>query len=233
MRDTISVIFPAYNEEASIVSTVSKARDFLKEAFKDFEIIIVNDGSCDRTGSLSREIAERFTKIKVIEHQENLGYAVSINDGLRLAEFELVFFSDSDGQFDTSEIRKLLEFIDEYDIVIGYRKTRRDPIVRKISSFFYNLIIRTFFKLDFKDFNCAFKLFKKNAINRIELKTKGYLVNVELIAKAKELGMRIKEVPITHYPRSAGHSKFGIKDILIGARELYSLKVELAYIRKV
>lgn len=227
MDKTISVVYPAYNEEENIEHVITAAWDFLRANFKDFEIIVVDDGSSDRTKAISKDLALKLGNIRIIEHVTNSGYGASVSEGLKRGECDLVFFSDADGQFDIGELSKLAGFIDEYDMVIGYRESRDDPIVRKATSFFYNMIVRMVFGIKFRDMNCAFKLFRKSSLSGIELHSRNYLINAELLTKAKLAGRKIKEVAVSHYPRRAGRSKVVSQDIARTLKEILDLKREL------
>jgi len=210
----ISVVLPAYNEEESVAACVSAAHSLLKELVRGGEIIIVNDGSTDRTGEISLGLAKRFDTVKVITKEKNEGYGAALRAGFKAAKFDLVFFSDADGQFDMAEITKLLKFIDDYDMVIGFRERRRDPLSRKFISFIYNLMIRSLFGLKVKDINCAFKLFKRRVVDDIVIRSDRCFVNAELLLKAGAKGISIREVSVRHFPRHCGRSKVGHREIL-------------------
>ena len=209
----VSVVFPAYNEEESIESCVVNAYNALSKIAEDFEIIVVNDGSSDRTTSICEELRSRLGKIKVITKQKNEGYGHALRDGFNNAYFDLVFFCDADNQFDLNDIEGLLEFAPDYDMVIGYRKTRHDSLKRKIFSWGYNNVIKLLFGLAVKDINCAFKLFRKELFTKINIESQSYLVNAEILVKGLTLGYTIKEVPVTHLPRVKGISKVSSQDI--------------------
>ena len=224
----ISVIFPAYNEEENVEACVLIAHCILKELVKDFEIILVNDGSTDRTKAICLDLEKRLNKVKVIYKEKNEGYGYALRDGFRAAKFDLVFFSDSDRQFDMYNLKYLLPYSDEYDLVIGYRRNRQDPLKRRLFSLCYNLLIRLMFKLNVKDINCAFKLFKKKIFDKIEIGSKQYVVNTEILAKARALGYTIKELGVSHFPRYEGDSKVGGSDILHTINEVIKIKRRLS-----
>lgn len=209
----ISVIFPAYNEEENIEVCTIIAHCILKELVQDFEIIIVNDGSTDRTKEICLDLERRSDKIKIISKEVNEGYGYALRDGFKAAKFDLVFFSDSDRQFDIVNLKDLLEHIDEYDIVIGFRKNRVDSLKRKFLSWGYNMLVGFLFNLDVTDIDCAFKLFKNKIFDKITIESKQYFVNTEILAKARKLGLSIKEIGVSHFPRYEGESKVGFLDI--------------------
>ena len=130
----ISVFFPCYNEQQNVGRTVENAREVLEKIGADFEIIIVNDGSSDKTGHIADEFVGQDNRIKVVHHRRNLGYGAALQSGFGAATKELVFYTDGDGQFDINEMPPLLPLMEQYDIVSCYRLNRRDSIIRKINA---------------------------------------------------------------------------------------------------
>lgn len=216
----ISIVFPAYNEEDNIEICIIVAYAILEEIVKDFEIIIVNDGSVDRTKEICFALAERFKKIKVISKDKNEGYGYALRDGFAMAKFDLVFFSDSDRQFDILNLKDLLKYIDDYDIVVGFRKKRQDSLKRRFLSKSYNSLIRMIFGLETTDIDCAFKLFKKKIFDNIKIESRQYFVNTEILTKAKKMDLKIKEVGVIHFPRFEGESKVNFSEIPRTLKEL-------------
>ncbi len=219
----ISVVFPAFSEEQNLEICVVIARAILKELVMNFEIIIVNDGSTDKTSDICRGLEMRFPEVRVISKHKNDGYGRALRDGFALARYDLIFFSDADRQFDISNIKDLLRFIDDYDIVIGFRRNRQDPLKRKVLSWGYNVVMRILFKLDTRDIDCAFKLFKKSVFSTIKIESKRFFVNTEILAKAGKSGFKIREVGVTHFPRFEGESKIGFLDIPRTVREIFRI----------
>lgn len=225
----ISVVFPAYNEEESIEICVVVARAILKELVNNFEIIVVDDGSIDNTKNICQQLEQKFPEVKVISKTRNEGYGFALRDGFKASRFNLVFFSDSDRQFDIVNLKDLLPWVDEYDIVVGFRKNRQDSIKRKILSLGYNILAGTIFDLNIRDIDCAFKIFRKSIFKRIDINSNRFFVNTEILAKAKKIGYSIKEVGVTHFPRLEGRSKVGFKDIFWTLKEM---KRVYGYIKK-
>ena len=133
-RQDISIVFPAYNEEENIAKAAEQAIYFLESIFYDWEIIIVNDGSQDKTGEIINGLAQYHPKLLAVHHQGNQGYGAALKSGIQWASKELVFFCDSDLQFHLSELLLPLTWIEQYDIVIGYRAKRRDPVHRHLNA---------------------------------------------------------------------------------------------------
>lgn len=228
-RDSsLSVILPAFNEEANIVRTLRHARDVLRDLAMEHEIIVVDDGSLDRTVALVRETIAEDPTIRLIEHPVNRGYGAALKSGLRTAKGDLVFFTDSDGQFDIAELPLLLEGIDRFPIVIGYRRRRRDPFVRRLMARSWGLLIRFLFRLKVRDIDCAFKLFRREVFDEIAIGSIGAFVNSEILVRARKKGFAILEVPVTHFPRDFGVPSGAKPRIILHAfRELTKLYREL------
>jgi len=204
MFDKVSVVFPAFNEEENILPLLNKSREVLSRYFKDWEIIVVDDGSTDNTKDKVEGLAQEDKRIRVISHAKNFGYGGALRTGFREAQFKLVFFSDSDGQFDMEEISLLLPCLEKADIVTGYRVTRADPFHRVLNALLYNWLVRAIFAIKIRDINCAFKFIKRNVLQTISLESNGALINAELLYKAKRNRFKIVEVPVHHYPREKG-----------------------------
>lgn len=222
---SISVFFPCYNEQENVGRTVEKALDVLEKLNADFEVIIVDDGSSDNTGQIADEIAGGHGRVKVVHHGRNLGYGAALQSGFKAAAKELVFYTDGDGQFDINEMPPLLSLMDQYDIVSCYRLNRRDPIIRKINGWCWTRLVCLLFGMKIRDIDCAFKLYKREIFDRIELSSSGALIDAEILARALRKGYRITQKGVHHYPRTAGsQSGANIRVILRAFRELFKLQ---------
>jgi len=210
MYNEVSVIFPAFNEEGNILPLLNKSREVFSRYFKDWEIIVVDDGSTDNTRSNVKRLSEEDKRIRVVSHTKNLGYGGALRTGFKEARFNLIFFSDGDGQFDMGEVNLLLPYLEKADIVAGYRITRADPFHRVLNAWLYNWLVRVIFAIKVRDINCAFKFIKRRVLETISLESKGALINAELLYKAKKNRFKILEVPVHHYPRKSG-SQTGAK----------------------
>ena len=139
---SLSIILPAYDEEYVIGATLEHVLSVLAVWVKDFEVIVVNDGSTDRTGAIVSAIEDAEPRVRVVTHERNQGYGSALADGFAAATKELTFFMDADGQFDICDLSRLFPFIDEYDAVIGYRLNRQDSWMRKLNAWGWNVLIR-------------------------------------------------------------------------------------------
>jgi glycosyltransferase involved in cell wall biosynthesis len=202
----ISVFFPAFNEQYNIKNTLQKAIEILPKYAQNFEIIVVNDGSSDQTREIVEEISKKQPKVKIINHKNNLGYGSALKTGFYSAKSPLIVFTDSDGQFDISELPKFLEKIQICDLAIGYRRKRSESGIRLVNAKAWGFLIRFLFGLKVKDLDCGFKLIKKKVIDTIpKLESNGALISAELLIKAKKTGFKIAQIPVNHYPRQAGN----------------------------
>jgi glycosyltransferase involved in cell wall biosynthesis len=203
----ISVVLPAYNEEENIESQVTSVNEVLTElGFDDYEILVVDDGSRDRTRAVCEAMGERVPKLRLLVHEVNQGYAKALRTGFTSAAMPLVFYTDADNQFDVHELKNLLAAIDDYDIVCGFRIYRFDPFSRLVLSWGYNLIVRILFRIRVRDVDCAFKLFRREVFDRVHIESKKFFVDTEILAKASRCGMKMTEVGVRHFPRTAGQS---------------------------
>src|SRR3972149_1273264 len=224
----ISVFFPCYNEEKNLEALTNSATNFLQTISDQYEIIIVNDGSKDRTRESAETIANKDPHVKVYNHETNYGYGAALKTGFKNSIYDYIFFTDGDNQFDIKEIGGLLPYAEEFDIVAGYRINRRDNFMRRLNAWSFNLFVRILFGLKIRDLNCAFKLFKKKVIDSIEIESTGAFINAEILIKAKKKGFRIKEVGVTHYPRQWGSQTGANPKVIFKAfQELFKLRGKL------
>jgi dolichol-phosphate mannosyltransferase len=142
----------------------------------------------------------------------------------------LVFYTDSDNQFDVGEIKNLLASIDDYDIVCGFRIYRFDPLSRLVASWGYNLLVRLLFRIRIRDVDCAFKLFRRDVFDKIHIESKKFFVDTEVMAKASKLNMRVTEIGVRHFPRTAGTSTVRVSHIWHTLGEVASMWTDI-YVR--
>jgi glycosyltransferase involved in cell wall biosynthesis len=206
--ESLSVFFPTYNEVNSFGDTVNKAKKILEKVALNWEIIIVNDGSTDGTLEAAEKLAETDKRIRVISHDVNRGYGAAFKTGFYNAKYAWIAFTDSDGQFDFSEITNFIntQKLTGADLVIGYYKKRRVSKVRIITSRMWELAVFILFGLYVKDIDCGFKLVGKHVIDKIpKLQSeRGAFISSEFLIKARKSGFKIVEIPVTHLPRTQG-----------------------------
>jgi len=225
---SLSVIFPCYNEEANVDRTTQAALKMCRRVSEDFEVIIVDDGSKDRTGEIADKLAAETPQVRAIHNRPNLGYGGALQAGFRAAGKDWVFYTDGDGQFDFEEIDKLLPLLEKYDIVSGYRLDRKDPLLRKLNAFAWTTLVNLVFGLWLRDIDGAFKMYPRTLFDEIEMKSMGALIDTEVLARAKRLGYTIGQVGVHHYPRTAGEQSGANLGVIVRAfKELFKLRGEI------
>lgn len=221
INKSISVVLPALNEEENLRRSIDGINLFLSENFRDYEIIVVDDGSTDQTQDVCRDLEKKLgERFKAIVHLQNKGYGAALRTGLFSSKKELVFYTDADNQFDIRQILEFVKFIDDFDLVIGYREKRQHSRVRLLISKAYHFLIRSIFGLRTKDINCSFKLFSHARLAQLSIECDDFFVDTELLLKAKQLGFRIKELPVTHFPRTAGKSTVKLSHLFMTLKDI-------------
>jgi len=222
----LSIFFPAFNEEAIIEQTVRGALRAGAAAADDYEVVVVDDGSRDETVRVVEGVAREDPHVRVEKHERNRGYGAALRTGFARARKDLVFFSDADGQFDLGELPVLLAALPEAPVVVGYRIKRNDPPHRLFIAKTYNLIIRAVFGVRVRDIDCAFKLFRRDALSKVSLESNGAFISAELLIKLRRAGVPISERGVHHYPRTTGYSKgAGVAVILKTIRDIIRLRL--------
>jgi len=227
---SLSVFFPMFNEEENVAETARRALAVLPALVPEFEVILVDDGSRDRTGAIADELAAHDARVRAVHHALNRGYGASLKSGLAAARHELVFFTDGDLQFDLGELELLLRALAGADVVAGYRIDRQDPLGRKLNGILWTRLVRLVLGLRIRDVNCAFKLFRRSALARIApLEAEGAMLSAELMTKLQRSGARLVEVGVHHFPRPHGQQTGAKPGVILKAfRELLALRKKLA-----
>lgn len=210
---SLSLVIPAFNEEAGIANAIAEADDALARIGDDYEILIVDDGSRDRTFDVASEAARIRGRVRVIRHEVNRGYGAALRTGFEAARGERVAFTDADCQFDLSDLAELIPIADEVPVVVGYRVARQDPWRRRFLSRGYNLITRTLLGTRVRDCDCALKVFRREALHHLLPNSTNFFVNTEMLTKARQCNFGIAEVGVRHRPRLRGHSTVSMTDV--------------------
>ncbi len=224
-RISLTVFFPCYNEEANVERTTMAALMACERLVDDYEIIIVNDGSKDRTGAIADRLAHEYEHVRAVHNHPNRGYGGALQRGFREATKDWVFYTDGDGQFDFEELEGILPLLEEYEIVSAYRLDRRDPPIRKLNAFCWGVLVNAVFGMRIRDIDCAFKVFPRELFDEIEMKANGALIDTEILAKATKLDYRIGQIGVHHYPRVAGEQTGANLGVILRAfKELFALR---------
>lgn len=202
---SLSVFFPVYNEEENLPHLLEQAERHIPQFADEYELIVVNDGSVDNTRQIAQDLAERNPHIRVVSHPNNLGYGAALRTGFSEAKHDWIFFTDGDLQFDLAELESFLPFTDEYPAIIGYRTTRAEGFARARNAYLFKLFVNLLFRVHVRDIDCAFKLFNREVVAPLKLESSGAFISSELLYKLKKNHVKIKELPVTHYPRLRGN----------------------------
>jgi glycosyltransferase involved in cell wall biosynthesis len=234
--EELSVFFPCYNEEKNIKNTVTKAVKILNETAKKWEIIIINDGSKDNTAKVALEIQKKYPNIKIVTHHPNRGYGAAFKSGLYHAKYQWIAFTDSDGQFDFSEIKNFIKIQQKSksDLVIGYYLGRKVSKTVILTSKIWELIVFILFGLKVKDIDCGFKFIRKKVVDTIpKLEAeRGAFISSEFLIKSKKAVFKITEIGVHHYPRVEGQATGRqLKVIIKSFTDLFKLWYKINFSR--
>ncbi|APR79843.1 Glycosyl transferase, family 2 [Minicystis rosea] len=217
-------MLPVFNEEEGIADAVAHVIGALERHTDAFEVIAIDDGSTDRTGAILDAMAAELPALRVVHFERNRGYGAALRAGFAASTLPLVFFTDSDDQFDPMDIGALLPLCDEADIVVGYRVGRNDGASRAVLSWGYNQLARRLLGVAVRDLNCAFKVIRRGALDGLALESEGYCINAELIAKAHVRGSAVREIAVRHRARQTGSSKVRMGDVPRTVRDLLAIR---------
>jgi glycosyltransferase involved in cell wall biosynthesis len=219
----LSVFFPAYNDSGTIASLVITAHKTARRLTPDFEIIIVNDGSADRTAEIADELARIYPEVRVVHHESNRGYGGALRTGFASARCDLIFYTDGDAQYDPAEMEALWGALrDDVDLVNGYKISRSDPLHRVVIGRIYHHTVKLLFGLSVQDVDCDFRLLRRSIFDRVSLEKNSGVICLEMMKKIEDAGFRIAEVPVHHYHRAYGRSQF------FNFRRLFKTAVDVA-----
>ena len=203
-KPKVSVFFPVYNDERTVERVTQKAIAVLKDIADEYEVIIINDGSPDRSGQIADELALKHPHVSVIHHPKNLGYGAAIRSGLAKARHEWVCFTDGDDEYDLHDLRKMIALRDFYDLLITFRYVKIYSGQRQFISFVYNVVLRQLFRTHYRDISSGLRLVRKSLIDQIECESNSPFIGAELTIKTMLKGYRVGEMGIQTFPREFG-----------------------------
>lgn len=222
----LSVVLPAYNEEAVIGELVRRATNSLDAKGLRYEIQVVDDGSRDGTGEVLTSLRETSPALRVVTHESNRGYGAALRSGIEAARGEHILLADGDGQFRIEDFEALWSRREQADVVLGYRKPRHDPWVRKFAGWMYGrVLVRLALGGRFRDVNCGFKLVPRRIVDGMELHSTGALISAELLTRARLAGATFVEIGVDHFPRRRGAATGLLPRVVLQmVRELVTLR---------
>lgn len=223
-----STVLVLKNEEGNIGPLTEDILAVYKEKGIDGEVLLVNDGSTDRSGEICDQLAKDHPQVRAFHHERNLGRSFAVQTGFREAQGDVVIVMDSDRQYEPGQIPLFLSKIEEgYDVVNGWRPDRKDTFIRRFISRTYNrLIIKGNLGLDIKDQNSGFKVFRRDKALAMGFDPEGYIgLHRFILPLAALKGLKIIEVPVVHYDRPSGRSYIKFYTIpFIVLRDLYRFR---------
>jgi glycosyltransferase involved in cell wall biosynthesis len=220
----LSVFLPCHNEEGNVERVVAALDAELPKFAKRHEVVVVDDGSRDRTGEVADRLAAANPRVKVVHHQVNRGYGAAVISGIRACTQPWVVLCDGDGQFEAADIARLAARVPEYDVVVGRRVRRADPLMRRINGRAWTLLMRLLLGIRVSDIDCGLKLFRRDLLEAINLQAKGAMISAELMAQLAGRGAKVCEVDVRHLPRLTGEqSGANLKVIMRAFKELFLL----------
>lgn len=227
----LSIVVPIYNEEESITLLYERVTSALANTALLYELILVDDGSSDRSFMLLKDIAIQDSRVKVVRFRRNFGQTAAMAAGFDVASGRVVVPMDGDLQNDPSDIPRLLAKIDEgYDVVSGWRKDRQDTFInRKLPSIIANGLISRFTGVHLHDYGCTLKAYRKEVLEGINLYGEMHRF---VPALASQVGAKVTELPVKHHPRMYGTSKYGISRTVRVVLDLMTVKFLLSYSTK-
>jgi glycosyltransferase involved in cell wall biosynthesis len=206
---SLSVFFPAYNDGGTIASLVIQAVHAASKLTSDYEVIVVNDGSADWTGTIAAELCVLYPRVRVVTHERNRGYGGALQSGFASATKDLVFYTDGDAQYDPTEMAALWGALgDDVDWVNGYKISRSDPLHRIVIGRIYHHTVKLLFGLAVRDVDCDFRLIRRSVFDTVRLEKTSGVICLEMMKKFHDFGFRVAEVPVHHYHRAYGKSQF-------------------------
>ncbi len=206
---SLSIFFPCYNDEKSIGKLVTDATHVAQKLTDDFEIIVIDDGSTDKSREVLSDLAKENKNLKLIFHEKNIGYGGALQSGFKAASKDLVFYTDGDGQYDVKELPILFSLMTpDVDFINGIKMGRSDATYRIVIGNFYSLVIRWSFWLPITDVDCDFRLIRQSIVKKLNLTVTSGAICVELVKKAQRAGAKFRQVSVHHLERKHGNSQF-------------------------
>jgi glycosyltransferase involved in cell wall biosynthesis len=225
---SLSIVLPCFDEGPNVVAAVDDAQRAAERWAGWHEVIVVDDGSRDRTRAIAQSIAALDPRVRVVAHERNRGYGAAVRSGIAASHGDWVLLVDGDLQFDLSELRSFVPLAAGSDLVAGYRIDRADPLPRRLAAHAWNRLMRGTFGVAVRDVDCAFKLMRGPAVRALELDSDGAMISTELLVRAGLAGWRIAEVGVHHRPRVAGEATGGDPRVVARAfRERSALRRRL------
>ena len=215
-RTPVTVLYPAYNEEAALQSTVERSVEALRTAFLDFEILVLDDASTDSTPQIAEELASRYPEVQVARNDRNLGQGGTLVRGFEMARTPLVIHNGVDYPFDLQDLPRLVAALEDADIVVAVRHARPGyTLTRRVLSLMNVALIRLLFGMRLRDYNFV-QLYRREVLERVPFEARSTaFLTPEILIRAHDLGYRISEVEVEYHRRESGHATSGKPRVLL------------------
>lgn len=221
----ISLFFPIYNDQATVRTVTEKALAALAEVSDTFEVVIVDDGSPDRSGEIADELAQEHACVRVVHHRENRGYGEAIKTGLANVRYDWICFTDGDDEYDVFDLHRLIRLKDYYDLIITFRYVKLYSSYRIFVSWIYNKIVRFLFRSPYRDISTGLRLIRKSLADDLDLQSSSPFIGAEITIKSMLRGFRIGEVGIQTFPREFGRgASVSTRNIIATIRDMIRVR---------
>lgn len=233
--DSLTVFFPVYNDEHTIERITQKALEVCRSLTDDYEIIIIDDGSPDRSGEIADRLAAEHDCVRAIHHGRNRGYGAAVRTGLAASTKAWICFTDGDDEYDLHDLKKLWRLRHHYGLVITFRYVRRYSSSRVVISRAYNRILRLLFKTPYRDISTGLRLVEKDVVDRLQLESNSPFIGAEIAIRTMLMGYPVGEVGIQTFPREFGQGSATsptnicktIVDMVLTHRRIFSAQYQL------
>ena len=227
-KPNITLFYPVYNDERTVESLTRKALRVLQKIAGSFEIIIVNDGSPDRSGQIADALAAEIAEVKVIHHKANKGYGAAIQTGFLHAQYEWVCFTDGDDEYDIHDLKKLIQLKDFYDLIITFRYVKLYSNMRIFISAVYNKVLRFIFRSPYRDISTGLRLMRKSVYEQLTLISDSPFIGAEITLRTMLKGYRVGEMGIQTFPREIGSgSSTSMKNIMKTIKDMRKVQRDI------
>ena len=224
--DGVAIVLPCFNEAGNVATAIAEARAAALAAAARFEIIVVDDGSTDGTGLIARGAVEADSRVRLLSHEQNRGYGAALQTGIGAARMPWTLLTDADLQFDLMQLTEMVPLANDYDLILGRRTPRRDPLYRRVYGHTWNWLVRRMLELPVRDVDCAFKLVRTELLQSLELRSTGAMISPELVARSLARGGRLVEADVAHRPRRNGEQSGASPRVILRAlSELHTLRI--------
>ncbi len=225
MAESVSLVIPVYNEEASIVCAVKEGLEMLSRLTDEYEVVIVESGSTDNSAQVVDKLAGENAAVRVIHQGAKMGLGSALKEGFGAARGDFIFYIDGDNPFRMSEFERGYPLLQEADIICGYRVNRQDNLVRAVYTKVFNFMMKALFSVKVRDVQIGFKMLRKSVFERVHLQADSMFIDAELLIKTQKAGYRITELDVEYQGNPTGKSSVTPLDVLKIARDLARYRI--------